>query len=428
MTSFYDSLKSLFSQGMAAKIAEVLEEKDTHINKAASQIIAGLLGVMAKKGHTPQIRNIFEEAGNINLISDVGIFDKHLTHPQQKIGDNFLEQLLGDKAEDFTVPISRASGISEVATNRLISVIAPSFPAFFGKKMVKDGMNFQTVIDQIRSQERNYTSVIPADLIKAFGLTTALNADKGQAKPQTVINTTTSGTTTTTTSTPGGKKRGKNSWITWLLIVIALCFIYFWWRSCNNPGDRIEFSSEYIAEPVDIIPEDNSTASNAPAEGAEVTAITEIALPNGTQIRGYRNGVEEKMVSFLNSDEYKNATAKDLEGKWFEFDNIDFEFGSATELKEASRPQLDNIIAILKAYRNARVMVASFADKRGTETANMKISEERAETIEKMLDKGGVGAQVVKVEGYGDTQAEYSAAAPENDRAKDRDIAIRFVK
>lgn len=50
MASFYESLKDLFSQEMATKIAGVLEEKDTNINKAASHIIASLLGVTAKKG------------------------------------------------------------------------------------------------------------------------------------------------------------------------------------------------------------------------------------------------------------------------------------------------------------------------------------------------------------------------------------------
>lgn len=383
-----------------------------------------------KKGHTAQIRNIFEEAGNIGLISDVGTFDEHLTHPQQTIGDNFLQQLLGDKAEDFTTPISKESGISQVATNRLISVIAPSFPAFFGKKIVKDGVSFQTIIDQIKSQENTYASKIPADLIKTFGLGTVLNAQKAQAqaKPQTV-NYATSGTTTTKTTTPPPVKKNKNSWITWLFVIIALLLIFFWWRSCNsNPDNMARSGSEYMVDSTNVIAEANPRVSNAPAEAAEVLAITEISLPNGEQVQGHKDGVEEKMVNFLNSEEYKNASAKDLEGKWFEFDNIDFEFGSTTELKEGSKAQLNNIIAILKAHKDAKVMVAAFADKRGTETANMRVSKERAKTIEKMIEDAGVKSQVVRTEGYGDTQAEYSANAPESDRAKDRDIAIRFVK
>lgn len=431
MASFYESLKDLFNPEMTKKIAEVLEEKETNISKAASQIIAGLLAVTAKKGHTQKIKNIFEEAGNINLISDVGMFDEYLTHPQQEVGDNFLQQLLGDKAEDFTTPISKSSGISEVAANRLISIIAPSFPAFFGKKMEKDNVSFQSIINDIKAQERSFEAKLPADLIKAFGLRTALNANKPHTTAQATSSTTSNSTASTKTNTPepAPQKKNKNSWITWLFALIALLLIFFWWRSCNSNPDNIAYTGdEYMVDSTIVIAEANPTISNAPAEVAEILAITEIALPNGQQLEGYKDGIEEKMVNFLNSDEYKNASAKDLEGKWFEFDNIDFEFGSTTNLKEGSKPQLDNIIAILKAHKDAKVMVAAFADKKGTETANMKVSKERAQSIEKMLEKAGVGSQVVKTEGYGDTHAKYSADAPESDRQKDRDIALRFVK
>lgn len=431
MASFYESLKDLFSQEMTTKIAQVLEEKESSISKATSHIIAGLLGITAKRGHVSHIKNIFEEAGNINLISDIGMFDEHLTHPEQKIGDDFLEHLLGDKAESFTAAISKESGVPQVAANRLISVIAPSIPAFFGKKMVKDGQHFQSIIDEIKVQARSFSTKIPTDLIKAFGLGTILDAGKAHTAPNVASSATTQSTASTKTPTPKTEpeKKSKNSWITWLFALIALLLIFFWWRSCNSNPDNIAYTgNEYMADSVNVIAEANPTVSNAPAEAAEILAITEIALPNGQQLEGYKNGVEEQMVNFLNSNEYKNATAKDLESKWFEFDNIDFEFGSTTNLKEGSKPQLDNIIAILKAHKDTKVMVAAFADKKGTETANMRVSKERAKTIEKMLEAGGVGSQVVKTEGYGDTQAEYSADAPESDRQKDRDIAIRFVK
>ena len=431
MASFYESLKDLFNPEMTKKIAEVLEEKESDINKAASQIIAGLLAVTAKKGHTQKINNIFEEAGNINLISDVGMFDEYLTHPQQEIGDNFLQHLLGDKAEDFTTPISKSTGLSEVVINRLVSIIAPSFPAFFGKKLVKDKVSFQSIIDDIKAQERSFEAKLPADLIKAFGLGTVLNTTKPHTTAQAVGSTASSSTasTKTTTPEPTPQKKNKNSWITWLFVLIALLLIFFWWRSCNsNPDNMANSGSAYMVDSTTVIAEANPTVSNAPAEVADVLAVTEITLPNGEQVEAYKDGIEEKMVNFLNSAEYKNATAKDLESKWFEFDNIDFEFGSTTELKEGSKPQLDNIIAILKAHKDAKVMVAAFADKKGTETANMRVSKERAQNIEKMLEKAGVGAQVVKTEGYGDTHARYSADAPESDRQKDRDIALRFVK
>ena len=434
MASFYESIKALVSPEMTGKIAQVLDEKESNISKASSSIIAGLLGIMAKKGHNSHIKNILEEAGNINLIYDVGMFDEHLTHPQQNIGDNFLQLLLGDKAADFTSSISKETGISHVATNRLVSILASSLPAFFGKKL-KDGVSFPSIIDGIKAQEKSFASKIPVDLIKGFGLSTILGAATHaatQAKP--AINSTTSSDTTTppkSTTTPQvpEPKKNKNSWIGWLLGLIVLLLLFFWWRSCNNEKDLTDQTGmQTMVDSVSIAAEPNTTTSNNPAEVEDILAITEIILPNGAGVTAFKNGVEENMVNYLASDEYKKATDKDLQNKWFEFDNIDFEFGSSTQLKEGSKAQLNNIISILKAHKDAKIMVAAFADKKGTETANMKVSKERAKTIEKLLEEGGVGSQVVKTEGLGDTHAKYSANAPESDRAKDRDIALRFVK
>jgi len=425
MASFYESLKDLFTQDMGMKVARVVEEKEANVNKAASHVIAGLLGVMAKKGNTTQIQNIFEEAGNINLISDVGTFDEHLTHPQQTIGDNFLQALLGDKAADFTDPISKEAGISEVAANRIISIIGPSFPAFFGKKMVRDNMSYAGIINDIKMQEKTFASKIPAGIVKAFNIGTVLDTTKTYANAKPASTYATSGISN---SNPEPKK--KNSWITWVLVIIAILLIFFWWRSCNNKhtDDMAMDRSVYMPDTTNVIAQANPRVSNAAADMDERMDMHEIALPNGEHFEAYKDGVEDKMVNYLNSEDYKKASAKDLEGKWFEFDNIAFEFGSTTELKEESKSQLNNIAAILKAHKDAKVMVAAFADKRGTETANMRVSKERAKTIEKMLENAGVGSQVVKTEGLGDQYAQYSADAPDSERMKDRDIAIRFVK
>jgi outer membrane protein OmpA-like peptidoglycan-associated protein len=44
--------------------------------------------------------------------------------------------------------------------------------------------------------------------------------------------------------------------------------------------------------------------------------------------------------------------------------------------------------------------------------------------VTKALQDAGVGAQVVKAEGYGSQYAKYPATAPEEDRIKDRRVAV----
>lgn len=420
MALFYDSLKALISPEMARRAAKVLDEKEANVSKASSSIISSLMGVMLKNGNTPQIRNILEEAGNLDILSDIGnICEERPTQEQQRIGDSFLQNLLGDKAADFTAPIAKQDGLSKVATNRLIAIIAPVFAGYFGNKLVKDGWSLHKLLNEINNQKASFSKMIPADLVRAFGLGSVLNAAN----------------TKTTNDPAQPEKKKNNSWITWLIIIIIILLIIFLWRSCRNrtPDTAYVNTTTYMTDTVrnNQMPVTRSVPVTRGTQMTDTTMArqtTQITLANGTRITAYRNGVEQEMIDFLESDNYRNATEQQLQDKWFQFDNIAFEFGSATQLKEGSRDQLNNIVSILRAYPNSRIKIAGFADKRGTENANMRISQERAKSIENMFEQAGVGSQVVRTEGYGDEYAKHSANAPESERAEDRDIALRFVK
>ncbi|MDR2009694.1 MAG: DUF937 domain-containing protein [Bacteroidales bacterium] len=396
MAQIYDSLKSLINQEMISRAAIVLEENENNVKNAAHSIIAGLLGVMLKKGNTPQIKNIFEEAGKLNLLSDIrNIVEEKPTQDQQRIGDDFLQHLLGDKAADFSDPIAQKADISRVATNRLVSMIAPVFCGYFGNKLVKENWSMDHLMKEIENQKNNFSDNIPANLVKSFDLSSILE----KHDPNT------------------GKKKKKNGWITWAILIILLILIIALWRSCKN--DKTEKYNE-----VDVIEQtEQNKVANSPQN-----VYTVITLSDGTKLNVAKGGIEEKMINFLNSNEYKNATAEDLKNHWFVFDNIRFEFNSSTKLMSGSEAEINNIITILKNYKDAKIRIGGFADKVGTENVNMEISKERARTIENMLEKGGLGSQVVKAEGFGEEYAKHNVNESDDARSEDRDIALRFVK
>lgn len=402
MEGIYNSLKELIKPQMLSKAADLIEEKKENVSSATSSIIASLLGVMLKKDNTPQIRNIFEEGGNLNILSNIeDIFDERHTENQQRIGDDFLQHLLGDKAADFTAPISGQHNISKVAVNRLVSMIAPVVAGFFGKKLVSDNWSMHKIFDALNKEKDYFGKYIPAGIINSFGLGSVIGTQKAvETEPK--------------------KKQG---WIPWVVIILLLLLLFLLWRSCGRDSTETVTRETIVTDTVRTRTDNTETRRIVP-EKVETT----LALPDGAKLKAYRGGVEDRMIQFLQSDDYKNAKDADLKERWFQFDNIAFEFGSATELKSESKAQLDNIVAILKQYPNAKIKVAGFADKRGSEEVNMEISRERAKTIENILDKAGVGKQVVRTQGYGDEYAKHSANAPDSIRSEDRDIALRFVK
>lgn len=401
MANFNDSLQSLVNQQMITKAAKTVDEKASDISTAVSTIIPSLLGVLLKrKGHSPQVENMMTEAGNLNILSSIeNLCEEKPTEDQRKIGDDFLQFLLGDKAADFTNPIADKAGISRVATNRLISMIAPIVVGYLGNKIVRENWSKAQIFNQLEKEKSDFKSAIPSALVKSFGLENLLNTD-------------------TPTKREEPKKSGGKWWII-LLILLLLLLLFFGWRSCKNDSDMVnmqEVVTEEVVEPVKSVV--------MPDKGE----MEDMTLPDGSVIKVYNGGIEEKMIKFMESDEYKNATEEDLKNKWFQFDDINFEFGSATDLKPESERQINNIATILKGSKDFKVRIAGFADKKGTEEANMHISQQRAKTIESMLEAKGIGNQIVKTEGYGDEFAKHSASESNDQRAEDRDIALRFVK
>ena len=90
--------------------------------------------------------------------------------------------------------------------------------------------------------------------------------------------------------------------------------------------------------------------------------LVEKALADGTNIRIAAEGVESKLIGFI--EDSSKAVDKTT---WFTFDRLEFETGSAN-LKPASSAQLGNIAAILKAYPNVNLKLGGYTDNTGHAT------------------------------------------------------------
>lgn len=168
--------------------------------------------------------------------------------------------------------------------------------------------------------------------------------------------------------------------------------------------------------------------TNAAANTAEpARTLSEVTLANGTKLQAYPGGIEDQMVKFIQSDEYKSATNDTLKEKWFNFDDLNFVTGK-TELTPESKRQLDNITAILKAYPDVKIKVGGYTDKTGNDDNNLKLSDGRAKAVQAALQKAGVGSQVPEAEGYGEKFAKVEESASDEARKADRKTAIRLIK
>ncbi|MBV8876645.1 MAG: OmpA family protein [Gammaproteobacteria bacterium] len=146
-----------------------------------------------------------------------------------------------------------------------------------------------------------------------------------------------------------------------------------------------------------------------------------VKLPDGRVLNVPALGVEARLVNFLDDS---GAPVNDS-SSWFDFDRLLFDTGKAT-LQSASQEQLTNIAAILKAYPQVKIRIAGYTDDTGEPTANLRLSEERANNVMDELVKLGIDPARMSARGYG---REHPVAdnSTEEGRQKNRRISLRVT-
>ena len=169
-------------------------------------------------------------------------------------------------------------------------------------------------------------------------------------------------------------------------------------------------------------PEDDSTIVASPKinEGPSTeTALTahesfKVKLPDGVELDAFKGGIEDQLVTFLN-----NPSALAGKNVWFDFDNLNFKTGSA-DITEESIKQVQNIAVILKAYPKLKIKIGGYTDKTGDSLSNFKLSQGRAESVLSALKSSGANpSQLLGAEGYGSSNANAPADAPDEERKKE---------
>ena len=105
---------------------------------------------------------------------------------------------------------------------------------------------------------------------------------------------------------------------------------------------------------------------------------------------------------------------------------LQFETAKATMLP-SSYPQLDQVVDVLRANPDLHVQVQGHTDSQGDDTANLKLSMERALAVKTYILNKGIDASRVTHRGYGATQPIDDNKTPAG-RAKNRRIEIQVIR
>ncbi|RQO42378.1 flagellar motor protein MotB [Chryseobacterium sp. KBW03] len=435
-----DLIKGQLGPALVSQAASQFGESESGISKAIGGLLPAVVGGLANNADKPGVVDAITQASSSGILGN--LLGGSSSSP---IISTLLSSLFGDKVGGLVNSIASFSGVSNTTAGSLLNLVTGATAGTVGKYAADNNLGASGISSLLNDQKGIISSLLPAGLsLASFGL----GAENwfGQAK-ETVSSVTSTakdniaeGVATARENVSEGAReireqfndnnnnnQGGGSIWKWLLpLLLLIAAAYFLWKQCEKKQTTTTTTATSDSATTGSATDTASvTATPAPA-----TAKTDENIDlNGVMLKGYKGGMEDQMITFLKSGGYKNAADDSvLKEKWYDFDHVNFKMGSSTELEAGSQGQLDNLVAILKAFPEAKIKVGGYTDKTGNEANNLKLSKARAEFIKAAVTKAGVGAQVLEADGYGSKFAKVDAKASDAERAADRKMSVRFAK
>lgn len=422
-----DLIKGQLGPALVSQSAAQLGESESGISKAISALLPSVVGGLANNADNPTVLNSIKDLASTGLLSNLlgGSADNSII-------TTLLSAIFGGKLGGLVNSISSFAGVKESSASSLLNVVTGATLGSIGKYAADNNLDSNGISSLLKDQKGILSTLLPAGLSLAslgFG-----NWFGGSDEPKKVepvvekvhvtepvepkVEVTRGGATHVETT----REETSGSIWKWLLpLLLLLVAGWFLWKQCQNKNTT---DTTVVGDTTVVETDTAAVITDSPV--AKVDSDIDL---NGTKLKGYVGGMEDKMIAFLKAGNYEKA-ADDaaLKDVWYDFDHVNFKIGSATELEAGSQGQLDNLLAILKAYPSAKIKIGGYTDKTGNEADNVKLSQSRANFIKKWLSDKGVAAQVLEAQGYGSQFATVAATASNEERAIDRKMAVRFAK
>jgi outer membrane protein OmpA-like peptidoglycan-associated protein len=355
--------------GVSSQLGEPTGVVQRGLEEGSAALLAGIGSKADQPGFMQQIFSFIKNPANDLAFAGV---PATAAAGAGGLGSQLLSTVFGSNQGAVADGIARETGMSTGKAAAVLGMAAPLVLGMLGRTVQSTGMNASELGQSLKSEMPGLTSYLPAGMRSFFG-----RAPVVAAMPGAVAQEATKAT----------------RWLWPVIGLIALALIAFW---------------IFHRAPTPTMPSIDTSG---------LGAFFSTKLPDGTELNIPQNGIENKLITFLNdsSRPVDNTT-------WFNFDRLLFDSSSAT-LQPQSQEQLNNIVAILKAYPNAQVKIGGYTDNTGDPAANQTLSQNRAKNVMDAIVAGGIDQSRLQSNGYGDQYPVADNSTTEG-RAQNRRIAL----
>lgn len=388
--SIIDSLMSTLGPQVVEPIASRLgvstDAVQTGFKSSAAALLSGIASKADQPGFMNQIFGLITDPANSSgaLASAISSAGSGAGTQLGDLGNKFTSMVLGPNQSAITDAIGRVSGLGDKA-GAMLGMVGPLVLGFLGQHVRDNGLSASDLGNALKGEASKLRGLLPA------GLGSLLGGVGGFA-------------TAAAAAAPAAAAGAARRWLWPLIILVAIIIAALWYFNRAKPA----------------------TEAETPAPAAESTPALPagwlgLKLPDGVVLNVPENGIENQLVGFI-TDSSKQVDKT----TWFNFDRLTFDTGKAT-LQQSSQEQLNNVVAILKAYPNVHAKIGGYTDNVGNAAANKKLSDQRARNVMNALVAGGIDQSRLESEGYGQ---EHPVAdnSTEAGRAQNRRIALRVTQ
>jgi outer membrane protein OmpA-like peptidoglycan-associated protein len=384
---------------VVSKLANFLGESPNNTSSALSSAIPSILAGLVNKGTDTQgastILSLLNQGSH-----DGGILNNLLaafsggeeTSKLLTTGATLLSSIFGPKADGVANLIASASGISKTSSNSLLGLLMPLVFGVLGKTVKSEGISSAAgLVSFLGKQSGFFKKFLPAGLSSILGLANLNDLGKKASA--------------TATHVVEERSSSIGKFLPWLLLPLLFALFWYFLKNIEKPEPTV---------PVVSVPDVSMPKIVAPVV-EKVGNFFETTLSSGFAIKGAQEGIEKKLIIFIQD------TGKAVnETIWFTMDGITFDTDKATLTPESS-VQENNIAEILKAFPNVKIKIGGYTDNTGDANHNLTLSEERANTVKNELVADGIDASRLEAKGYG---SEHPVATNETEEGRQQNRRI----
>jgi OOP family OmpA-OmpF porin len=401
-SSVFSSLFNLLDSSSINEIAARLGEPGHAVSRGLESTTAALISSLAERSSDPhsmrQIFGLVNEAPsdvNVSNIARAATASGEVSAATSSLldsGNKVLTLAFGRNDSSILDAIGRAAGLRRSSVISLVSMVASLLLTALGRLVRSDHLTQEQLGGVLVNQSTGIQDLLPAGMQHHTGReapqVTRADEDTGPLAIKTIPE--------------------RPSLLAWLWIVPALLLIslLFWL-----------FTGDHLRQ---FFQATQGTERTRPAAAVFGDLVIQ-KLPGNVDLKVAQRGVETQLLGFI-QDPAKGVD----EARWFDFDRITFDPNSA-QLRAESREQLNNIAAILIAYPDVHLKIGGYTDNRGGPQSNLKLSQDRADSVVAELINLGIRPDRLEAEGYGD-QYPVADNSTEDGQAQNRRISMRVTQ